>query len=155
MPKSWFNPWFGGIGTLPEDLSFRSVLEENIKADFVTLEDNLGNKWQGIKVSIHIENHKKFKGLEINQYYLMLPGVPVLCHTAELFHNTGGFIKDEPFESLAFFSFDENIKNNWLKMKNIKGKFNKYKVGVEAMDIPTEHSILYGTDNLKYKFNFI
>lgn len=151
MPKSWFNPWFGGIGTLPEDLSFRSVLEENIKADFVTLEDNFNNKWQGIKVNIHIENNKRFKGLMINQYYLMLLGVPVLCHTAEILQNTGGFMKAEPFESFTFFNFDEDIKNNWLKTKNIKGKFNKYKVGVEAMDIPTEHSMLYGTNNLKDK----
>jgi hypothetical protein len=65
--------------------------------------------------------------------------------------NTGGFMKAEPFESFTFFNFDENIKNNWLKTKNIKGKFNKYKVGVEAMDIPTDYSILYGTNNLKDK----
>lgn len=151
MPKSWFNPWFGGIGTLPEDLSFRSVLEENIKADFVTIEDNLENKWQGIKVKLHIENHEKFKGLIINQYYLMLPGVPVLCHTAEIVQNTGKFMSLEPFESFTFFNFDGNLKNNWLKLKNINGGFDKYKVGVEAMDIPTTSSILYGSNGLKDK----
>ncbi|WP_461614480.1 hypothetical protein [Clostridium sp. Marseille-QA1073] len=151
VPKSWFNPWFGGIGTMPEDLSFRSVLKENIKADFVTIEDNLKNKWQGIKVKLHIKNHEKFKGVVINQYYLMLPGVSVLCHTAEIVQNTGNFMSLEPFESFTFFNFDENLKNNWLKLKNIKGGFDKYKVGVEDMDIPTTSSILYGSNDIKDK----
>lgn len=150
-PKSWFNPWFGGIITLPEELSFRSVLEEKIQADFVAIEDNFKNKWEGIKVKLQIKNNEYFKGLEVNQYYLMLPGVPVLCHTAEIVQNTGKLISFEPFECLSFFNFDESPKNNWVKLKNSKGTFDKYKVGGEAMDILASSSLLYGTNNLKDK----
>ncbi|MCB2296905.1 GNAT family N-acetyltransferase [Clostridium tagluense] len=150
-PKSWFNPWFGGIGTLPEDLSFRSVLEENIQADFVSIEDNFKNKWQGIKVKLHVKNNENYKGLEVNQYYLMLPGIPVLCHTVEIVQNTGKLINYEAFEGFSFFNFDENPKNNWIKLKNLKGTFDKYKVGGEGMDILATSSLLYGTNNLKDK----
>lgn len=153
-PKSWFNPWFGGIGTLPRDLSFRSVLEENIKADFITIEDNFKNKWEGIRVRVCVKNNEHYKGLEINQYYLMLPGVPVLCHTAEIVQNTGKLINFEPFKSYSFFNFDENPKNNWVKVKNSKGTFDKYKVGGESMDILGDASLLYGSNNLKNKIQF-
>lgn len=153
-PKSWFNPWFGGIGTLPAELSFRSVLEEKVLADFVTVEDNFKNKWQGIKVKLQIKNNEYYKGLDVNQYYLMLPGVPVLCHTAEIVQNTGKLISYETFENFSFFSFDENSKNNWVKLKNLKGTFDKYKASGEGMDILSTESLLFGTNNLKDKIQF-
>lgn len=149
--KSWFNPWFGGIGTLPGELSFRSVLQQNIKADFIKLEDNFKNQWEGIKVTLSVEKHDEFEGLEINEYYLLLPGVPVLCHTAEIIQNTGKFMDSKIFESFCFFNIDENIKNNWLKMKGPEGALNKYKVGISAMDIKASSSILFGSDTLKDK----
>ncbi len=150
-PKSWFNPWFGGIGTVPEELSNRSVLDGNIQGNFVTMEDNFKNKWQGIKVELLIEKQEKFKGLQINQYYLMLPGLPILCYTSEIVQNTGKFLDYETFETFSFFNLDEEVKNNWIKVKNSKGSFNKYKVGGEGLDILTKSSLLYGTNSLKDK----
>lgn len=147
--KSWFNPWMGGILNLPDDLSFRSALEEKTAADFVNLKDTLGNEWRGIRTSFCIDHNDDFKGLEINQYFLMLPGVPVVCHTTELLQNTGRYMKKVPFTSLSFFKIADDIKNNYLLLKNREGEVVRYRPGREAADVPTNGSILYGCGNLK------
>lgn len=153
-PKSWFNPWFGGIGTLPEILTNMSVLEEKINLEFVNKKDNFNNLWEGIKVKINIEKNEKFKGLEINQYYLMLPKVPILCHTIEVISSMGKFMNLERFENFSFFNLDEKNSNNWVKLKDSNHSFIKYKAGGEGMNIVEDESILYGTNSLKDKIQF-
>jgi hypothetical protein len=150
-PKSWFNPWFGGIGMFLDHLDFRSILQQNISAEFVEIQDDFKNQWHGIKVKIILEKHDSLEGLEINQYFLVLPGIPILCTTSEIVQNTHKFITSENFQNFSFFNFDKDMKNNWIKLKDFEGNFHKHKVGISAEDIIVTSSVLYGSDSLKDK----
>lgn len=78
--KAWWNPWFGGISTLPQSLlTNKKLLEEKNTCEFVRISDNFKNIWEGIKISTMINKNKDFKGISSSQYYLMLPGVPVVA----------------------------------------------------------------------------
>lgn len=152
-PRTWFNPWFGGIQTLPEMMVFngRSLLKEHIEVEFAEKIDGLGNTWKGIKTRMCIMHNEDYKGLEINQYFLMLPGIPVILHFTELINNMGKYMDNCEFMDSAFFKMNEEIKSNWTSVKNRQGGITKYRAGVEAYDILTNSSFLYGSDSLEYK----
>lgn len=149
--KSWFNPWAGGILNLPEELGLRTVLSEKTEASFTDLYDSCRNLWHGIKTSHVIKNNKQYNGLEMYEYFLLLPGVPVLCHTTELIQNTGKHMCKENFETLNFFNVDKDIRNNFIISKNRNGKYIKYKAGEKALEVLTDSSVLIGGKNLNEK----
>lgn len=149
--KSWFNPWVGGILNIPEGLGLRSILEENIEGNFAALKDSCDNEWRGVKTHYCINKNERFRGLELNEYYLMLPGIPVLCHTTEIIQNTGRLMNSHTFENLNFFNGDEDIKNNYVLIKNTQGDNVKYKAGREAEEFLVDKSIIVGGKSLKEK----
>ncbi|MEG2290188.1 MAG: GNAT family N-acetyltransferase [Clostridium sp.] len=152
-PRSWYNPWFGGIQNVPEKLveNGRSILNEKVKVEFVEKIDTLGNMWSGIKTSMCMEHMEDYKGLEINQYFLMLPGVPIILNTTELVNGMDKYISSERIMNIAFFKIGDEIKNSWVSVKNHQGDINKYKVGTRDYEINTSSSPLYGCDSLEYK----
>lgn len=150
-PKSWYNPWVGGILNLPEGIGLRNVLEEDIKAEFAVLKDSFGNEWRGIKSSFTITKACEHQNLEFNEYFLMLPGVPVLCHTTKIVQNSGSFMHRKRLANMNFFNvLKEDIKNNYAIIKDRKVDKVKYKGGNEA-EFFTDGSILFGNKNIKEK----
>jgi ribosomal protein S18 acetylase RimI-like enzyme len=85
-PKAWWNPWAGGIRSYLIGISLFSFLKETSHTRFVTKVDQLQNEWQGVVIETKMENHEKWKGLSILQYFLTLPGVPFIVHFSELKH---------------------------------------------------------------------
>jgi len=122
IQKSWFNPYPGGIfSKINRDMSFNTLHKEKKKAEFITKKDNYDNLWTGIKVNYFVEEKKEFKNLEWNQYYLMLPGSPVVVNYTEIINNTGHYHNSSwltttflnPYEDMnkAVYSFEgENGK---------------------------------------------
>lgn len=149
--RSWFNPWIGGILYLPEEMGFRTLLEEKTSSEFTILKDSLDNEWRGIKTEFTIEHNEGLKGIKIINYYLMLPGAPVLCHTAEIVQNSREFKSDICFESLSFFNLHKDPKNNYIIFKNYDGEKNKYRLVRCALDLTAKDSILYGAKELEDK----
>lgn len=151
--RTWFNPWFGGIQSVPEDYVFssRTMQKEKIQAEFVKIKDSFKNEWKGIKTSTLIEHNENFKGLGINEYFLMLPGVPVLYHTVELQQNTGRFIKNLNFITKNFFKLDSDITKNYVSTKNNDGEITRYRVGVEGCQIGVGSSMIYGSESMEDK----
>jgi len=96
-PCAWWNPFVGGLKTNFERFGNRYVLKEEITASFVTETDNLGNTWKGIRSDVTVEKFDKYKGLRYSQYYLTLPGVPVVCHFVKVENNTGRYLDAEMF----------------------------------------------------------
>jgi hypothetical protein len=92
-PYSWYNPFIGGIKTSISKLGNRLTLREEITAEFTTETDVLGNIWTGIRMDVSVSKHDKYKGISYSQYYLTLPGVPVLCHFMRLNNGTGRYLK--------------------------------------------------------------
>lgn len=141
-PKSWWNPWTGGIISHPRELTLISLSEEEKEADFIQIKDSLGNMWSGIKISANIRKNDKFKGLEMYQYYLMLPGLPVLCCTTEIVQKTGYYFNSVEYMTEVFMKLDEELKNNRFTMQNQSGEMVTYKAG-KAFDIRTNGSITF------------
>ncbi|WP_352420258.1 GNAT family N-acetyltransferase [Proteiniborus sp.] len=149
-PKSWWNPWFGGIVTLPEEMTARSFAEEDREADFVELNDNVGNTWNGIVIRTNIKKNEKFKGLKIAQYYLMLPGVPVLCQTTEITQETGYYFNSKSFMTDMYLKLDEEYKNSMVTIKTLSGQLATYKA-VKDYDIKTDGALIFSSVNREDK----
>jgi hypothetical protein len=158
--NSDYTPWFGGIQTLPEewDDNSKPVLKEKIKTDFIKITDSCGNVWQGIKSSLLVKVHNDFNGLEINEYFLMLPMVPVLCHTIEITQNMNIFMKGQMFVTKTFFHLDNNLTKSYAVVEDNEHDFTKYKGGIGACTVSFNSSVLFegGTlgDKLQFHSNF-
>jgi len=131
--KSWWSPWQGGMSSTPQSLLLRSALKEQISTNFADINDQLGNKWSGIKITIKVNEQPKLKGLTYHQYYLMLPNVPVLCQLIEIEQDTGTYMEGEWMHSY-FFKAHEDINSCYLKYKNSVGEWIKNKAGTAAFD---------------------
>ncbi len=79
-PKSWWNPWGGGIMTIPRNLQLRTIMEQTHTVSFVKMNDQWNRQWHGIKISIQFNDHPDYAGAILNQYYVTLPGATVLAH---------------------------------------------------------------------------
>jgi len=107
---SWWNPFIGGLKTNLEDMDDMLVQREKTTARFTTETDKLGNTWSGICTDVYIEKFEKFKGLQISQFYLTLPGIPVICHFTRLHNKTGRFLDEKLYSFLMLAGRDE-LKN--------------------------------------------
>lgn len=152
-PRSWYNPWFGGIQNVPADWveNGASLLKEHIEVKFIEKDDTLGNRWKGIKTSMCIAHNEDYKGLELNQYFLMLPGVPVILNLTELINNMDKYMNNNEIMNATFFKIGEEIKNSWVSVKNHQGDINKYRAGIRDYEIYPNSSPLYGSHDLEYK----
>ncbi|MCK4258352.1 MAG: GNAT family N-acetyltransferase [Halanaerobiales bacterium] len=147
MKHPW-NPWVGGLAWHMGDMNFASLLNEKSTAEFTKLCDHLGNEWSGLKLKMKIEANPQFAGLEIHQYYLTMPGLPLMVTTAEVIQNTGYYFNDQQISHEGFLKLDEDIKNTWFSAKNRNDELVKYKAGrvsqgTEAID----STVIYGGAN--------
>ena len=78
---------------------------------------------------MEIVKNEKFKGLKLDQYFLLLPGVPVMFHALEILQNTWNFFRDVDFETACFIKPDENLQNCHLIAKNKEGQEFKVNAG--------------------------
>ncbi|HPT71689.1 MAG TPA: GNAT family N-acetyltransferase [Candidatus Cloacimonadota bacterium] len=77
--KSYFNPYPGGMKVIPVQMRMANMLSETHETRFASLTDQWGNIWEGIAVRTSIRNMKMLEGLVYEQYFVMLPGVPVMA----------------------------------------------------------------------------
>ena len=91
-PYAWWNPFVGGLKSYIEKFGNLLVLREKITAEFVTETDSHGNAWTGIRCDVAVENFDLYKGVRYSQFYLTLPGVPVMCHFFRVKNDTGRFL---------------------------------------------------------------
>ncbi|MBY6037641.1 GNAT family N-acetyltransferase [Fictibacillus nanhaiensis] len=146
-PKSWWNPWFGGIAGLVEGTSLNSLLKEMTAVDFVEKVDNKGNVWKGLKVSTHYKKHETFKGLEIHKYFLLLPGVPVLASTTEIVQNTGSYLHGKNFYTGCFLSPGPELTKSWGSFQGENGEWAMVYGGKGEQEMTVDRSVVFGSDN--------
>jgi len=145
--KGWWKPWVGGISTIPEHLRIKTILEEKRTAVLVEKEDNFGNKWEGFCVTISIDKNDKFKGLELKQYFLVQPGLPIMFHTVELIQGTGRFFADEPIETGSFIRPDKDLQKCSFISKNSNGKFIEAFAGDKNYDYVGKSPLIFKGKN--------
>jgi hypothetical protein len=148
QPKSWWNPWGGGVSNSLRGLSNNSILKQKFQAEFVQLTDNRDNEWQGIKVSVQLEEHDKYKGLKWNQYFLTLPGVPVVCQTTKIMQETGTYFDKIDCYSDSFLNLMNKERSGWMKTSNRFGEPLAFRLGNGAVeDFKADSSIICGAEN--------
>lgn len=143
-PKSWWNPWLGGSAVEIYGISGRSLLNEPRSAQFASLQDNAGNKWQGIQIQVDVANQEKYKGLKYNHTILTLPGLSGICMFVELEHN-GLAINDVECLNEMFMSPSGAGKGGWAEMQTRQGEIIRYKQGA-GLQSPRVNKMLIGTD---------
>ena len=113
VPNAYWNPFYGGIQFRPEGLNEQGLLKEQISAEFVVEKDNFGNEWTGIKLEVDVVECEEVKGVRYENYFVILPGIPVLCHFSKIYNNTGAF-KKLGFHTEVFPSGSDNLSENKL-----------------------------------------
>lgn len=142
IAKSWWNPWPGGIGSYIEGLSANSLAKAENSAGFSSLNDQHGNEWSGLVIETEIKEHEDYQGLSFHQYFLMLPGVPVVCHTTKIFQDTHQYLDFKKWHTPAFLNAD------WLKVQNNSGEWQEYHTHSGENEARADRSLIYGLSNL-------
>ncbi len=86
--KSWWKPWAGGAQYILKNRSLTTLLEEKNEMREAELTDTKGNIWRGICMRTDFKKHEDFKGLSFEQYYLLMPGVPVVAVVTKIINST-------------------------------------------------------------------
>jgi len=144
--KSWWNPWVGGINLIISGISTASMLEESRQADFVELKDVLGNTWKGIRNVVNIQKNELYKGLKVGIYFLMLPGIPVVCCMTGVVQKTGRYLNRVSFINECFLKTSDKIKESWITFEDGKKEMFKLKAGKEERYISAGSTAMYGSD---------
>ncbi|MFS1517186.1 GNAT family N-acetyltransferase [Bacillus sp. SCS-151] len=118
--KSWWNPWSGGIRSTMSDLSNRSWSKESSSVQFATLNDQFHNVWEGLEISTSITKHEKYKGLNFHQYFVMLPGVPVVAHFSKIDQHTGSYLLDKKLETELSIKPNSYLDKTFIQNGDVK-----------------------------------
>ena len=92
-------------------LNLSSLSQESHHIEAAQLDDQWGNTWSGLVIQTEIKSEPRFDGLAYRQYYLMLPGVPVIAVQTELCHGTGKAVYN-------FFQMNTSFRNDGVKQHN-------------------------------------
>ena len=147
--NSWWNPWLGGISLEISGFALRSLLKESRTAEFTTMEDNVGNQWQGVKFTISVTQHPKYKGLKISQNFLTLPGLAGICMVNELEHS-GLTITDSQFLNDVFLAPGGGVKGSWLEADTDCGETLRIKQGA-GLQTNRVNQLFFGSEDCAYK----
>ena len=142
-PRSWWNPWHGGISADIQGMSPLSLLEERRSAQFSTLTDSRGNEWSGISLHTNIEKHKEYRGIELSLFTLLLPGAPVLCCVTRLTNRTGLSYNHFSSTMNSFFRAGSTPSEGWMETSS---EF-QYRCGKVGMSLDSKGLIRFGSDN--------
>ncbi|WP_233569750.1 GNAT family N-acetyltransferase [Falsibacillus albus] len=143
--KSWWNPWPGGIGSALRDISPNSILKENAYAERAKLFDSKGNEWEGLKLIVKLKEHEKYSGVEFHQYFLLLPGVPILCHTAQIINHSGQLIDMKKWGTNCFLLSGDEMYERWGNFQGIGGEWQKLHGGKGEQEMRVGRSAHFGT----------
>jgi ribosomal protein S18 acetylase RimI-like enzyme len=123
QPKSWWNPWSGGIRSSFQGINHKSFVKERTTVSEGSLFDQFGLEWKGLKISTVFNENESFKGLGIEQYYVMLPGVPVLAYATKFIQTTGSYIHYKKWYSECCFMPGNTLEQGWLKSNHQQEKY--------------------------------
>ncbi|AIO18773.1 Acetyltransferase (GNAT) family protein [Candidatus Izimaplasma bacterium HR1] len=144
--RAWWGDFVGGLTTRVSGIQDNSSLKETREVEFVSLKDNFENEWQGIKVSLMIENDPDYKGLVVETYTMTLPGVPVVHSFANIINKTGKLIENKEFSKYNVLKIDDKKEQATIKQGNTSYKLNQVELSLIA-----DKLVLYSSSR-EYKF---
>lgn len=143
-PKSWWNPWPGGMYDELDGMRALSVLKEERSASFVDISDDRGNVWSGIRARLTVKRHETFKGLTWDGYYLLLPGVPVLAYITEIRQETGTYLDGKRLTTEMFLQQGEAA--DWMRTFGPQGETMRYRLGKGELQVEEARDYAFGRD---------
>ncbi|AOZ91190.1 GNAT family N-acetyltransferase [Paenibacillus crassostreae] len=135
-PRSWWNPWYGGLDVGIPGINGFSRQQEPRTAGWVERIDAHGNVWQGLRITTSIEKQEANRGITINQHYLMLPGVPVLCVLHSVSNESGLALPHYSLSQDSYFKPSPIFSEGWMELPGER-KFllGKVEAGLESKGI--------------------
>lgn len=136
VSRSWWNPWHGGLGVGIPGLGGFSRQQEPRASAWVERMDNHGNLWKGLRITTSIEKQESKRGITINQHYLMLPGVPVLCVLHSVTNGSGMVLPHYSLSADSYFKPSPVFSEGWMDFPE-EGKFllGKVEANLESQGI--------------------
>ncbi|MGM1044991.1 MAG: GNAT family N-acetyltransferase [Bacillota bacterium] len=122
VPRSWWNPWHGGLGVGIPGLGGFSRQQEPRTMAWAERIDVHGNVWKGLRITTSIEKQEANRGITINQHYLMLPGVPVLCVLHSVSNGSGLILPQYALSEDSYFKPSPIFSEGWMELPE-EGKF--------------------------------
>ncbi|MEH6987330.1 hypothetical protein [Cytobacillus firmus] len=129
VAKGWWNPWAGGMKTVPSQMSVFSLLKEKSSAEFLNVKDSYENEWSVLAIHTKAVEHSNWKGLEYIPYYALLPEVPILAHWVKVNNAGGKYLLNEKWITDIFLS-GSSLNDLTLTLSD-KGAESAYQAGVE------------------------
>ncbi|WP_342552321.1 GNAT family N-acetyltransferase [Paenibacillus sp. FSL R7-0652] len=117
-PRSWWNPWYGGMTVDISGMNGFSRQLEQTSISWSEQEDQFGNVWKGMKTTICIDKHEANRGMTVQQHYLMLPGVPVLCTLVSVTNKSGLTRANYTITETRFFKPADAYTEGWIEQPN-------------------------------------
>lgn len=130
--KSFFNPFLGGIYTVPGQLNKAALLAESHYSESISLHDQYGNLWQGLAITTEIKEFEPLKGIKYRQCYVMHPNVPVLVLLCEIIQNNG-WREFVHFKNILWLRHDDNQNDAELTISRNGDKKLIIKAGAEQI----------------------
>ncbi|SEH89476.1 Acetyltransferase (GNAT) family protein [Halobacillus karajensis] len=153
-PKSWWNPWGGGIRYALEGVSPFSMMKEETVVGPVTKLDQEGNAWKGICLTTKFDVHEEMKGVTLKQYALTLPEVPAAAIFAEVDQRATRTFTGEKLALEAFFKPSDTLSSCYACIPT-EGLFHTYYAGVEEYELESNDSVVVGSDDKKEHLLFV
>jgi len=151
IAKSWWNPWCGGIKNGPPDLNMFSLLKEQTVCVFTTVKDKYNNEWAGLKLETNISHHQKWKGLKYVQYFVTMPGLPLLITFVEIIDHAGYRMKEEKWHTNLFMTCNDK-DTCVLHIQGDKVKNKQFFVAEEEQEVNVKDNfyLSLGEEKLYY-----
>ncbi|MBT2639645.1 GNAT family N-acetyltransferase [Bacillus sp. ISL-39] len=151
--KSWWNPWAGGMKTAPNGINTFSLLKETSHAEVVEKKDREGNTWTGLAITTEFKEHKQWNGVRYTQYYLMLPGVPVVASFAEVKDAGGKNLVDEMWVTDLFVG-DSELTDVRISVSGSQ-QAHTYHAGSEEIPLLMDEDSYFSNNSSEDKFYVI
>jgi len=113
--REWLNPWLGGMYISFDNFKITTLLKEQITESYIKLRDNFNNCWEGVRVSFKVSNIKKLKNTILNNYFLTIPGTPIITFFSKL-ENSDGYFSSNRLKTEMFFKTCENFENMYASL---------------------------------------
>ncbi|ELK48092.1 GNAT family N-acetyltransferase [Halobacillus sp. BAB-2008] len=133
-PKSWWNPWGGGLRYSLRGVNPFSILKEETRVTQVKRTDQEGSIWEGICLSTTFQVHKERKGTTLHQYMLTLPEVPVVAAYADIEQDSGRTFTEDELTMESFWKPSDNLDSCYAVI-DTNGPPQTFYAGVEEFDL--------------------
>lgn len=144
-PRSWWNPWCGGLGVSIPGLGGFTRQQEPRSVSRTKRTDAHGNVWEGLRLTVSIEKQDMHKGLAVNHEYLMLPGIPVVCMLHSVTNGTGLTLPRYSLTADGYFKTADVFEDGWIEYVK-EGRFFQ---GQTEADLPTAGHLRLGASTRK------